>query len=121
MNFDFSPKNIPLGDEKTYFEMMIHAIEKFGRNISWRAFFKLNPHLVSQGKETFGFRSIKAHPRPKQLKDFEKDLAKLMQNIRFRNRGNKFLANLKQEIRRISQQKNKLKTGTIFTLPTQKI
>ena len=40
MNFDFSQKNIPLGDRKTYMEMMIGAIEKFDRNLSWRVFFK---------------------------------------------------------------------------------
>ena len=101
MNFEFSPKNIPLGDKKTYFEMMIQAIEKFGRNISWRAFFKLYPNLVTNSKETFGFRSTKAAPRLKQLKDFERDLVKLMQNIKFRKRGNKFLTTLNGEIKKI--------------------
>jgi hypothetical protein len=38
MNFEYSAKNIPLADERTM-EMIIHAIEKFGRSISWRAFF----------------------------------------------------------------------------------
>ena len=50
--------------------------------------------------------------------------AKLMQNIRFRNRGNKFLANLKQEIRRISQQKNLIvsadKTSNNYLVPPEK-
>ena len=78
MNFEYSAKNITLADERTYMEMMIHAIEKFGRNISWRAFFKLNPHMVSKTKETYGFGSLRAPPRLKELKDFEKDLVKLM-------------------------------------------
>ena len=42
---DYSAKNIPLADKKTIMEMMIHAYEKFDRNISWRSWFKLNPVL----------------------------------------------------------------------------
>ena len=94
MNFEFSAKNIPLADRRTYFEMMIQAIEKFGRNISWRVFFKLNPNLVTKGKETFGFGSTKAPPRLLELRAFEKDLVKLMQRIKFRKRSNNFLVTL---------------------------
>ena len=106
MNFEFSAKNIPQADKRTYMEMMIHSIEKFGKNISWRAFFKLNPSIVTKTKETYGFGSTRAPPRLKELKDFEKDLVKLMQGIRFRKRSNSFLGNLKREIRKISDQKN---------------
>ena len=69
-------------------------------------FFKLNPHIVSKGKETFGFNSCKAPPRMKELKDFEKDLVKLTQNIKFRKRSNPFLTTLKREIVKISNQKD---------------
>ena len=124
MNFECSPKNIPLGDKKTYMEMMIQAIEKFGRNISWRAFFKLNPNHVTNSKETFGFRSTKAAPRLKQLKDFERDFVKLMQNIKFRRRGNNFLANLNEEVKKISQEKNLIvsadKTTNNYLVPPLK-
>ena len=77
MNFEFSAKNIPIANKRTYFEMMIRAVEKFGRNISWRAFFKLNPNIVPIAKETFGLRSTRASPRLKELKEFEKDLVKM--------------------------------------------
>ena len=79
MNFEFSAKNIPLGDHKTYMEMMIQAIERFGRNISWRSFFKLNPQIAGKSREYFGFKSRNAGPRLKELKDFERDLVKLME------------------------------------------
>ena len=80
MNFDFSQKNIPLGDRMVYMEMMISAIKKFDRNLSWRAFSS----LTHNAKETFGFKSTKAAPRVKELSDFEQDLVKLLQKIRFR-------------------------------------
>ena len=105
MNFDFSQKNIPLGDRTTYMEMMIKAIEKFGRNLSWRALFKLNPNLVTKAKETFGFRSIRAAPRIKELAAFERDLVSLLQQIKFRKRSTPFLSTLKDEMKKIDEKK----------------
>ena len=66
----------------------------------------MNPHMVTRGKETYGFGSTKAPPRIKELKEFEKDLIRLMQGIRFRKRSNSFLGNLKKEIGKISNQKS---------------
>ena len=106
MNFEFSAKNIPIADQRTYKEMMIQAMEKFGRNISWRSFFKLNPGNVPERKETYGFRSTKPAPRLAELKAFEKDLVKLAQGIKFKKRSNKFLTELKKECGKISQQKD---------------
>ena len=124
MNFDFSQKNIPLGDRTTYMEMMIGAIEKFDRNLSWRAYFKLNPHLVTKSKENFGFRSTKAAPRVKELNAFERDLVKLLQNVKFRRRGKPFLTNLKEEVKRINQKKELIipadKTSNFYLVPTDK-
>ena len=107
IEFEFgSSKNIPLATRKEYMEMIIQSLEKFNRKISWHVFFKLNPHIVSKGKETFGFNSCKAPPRMKELKDFEKDLVKLTQNIKFIKRSNPFLTTLKREIVKISNQKD---------------
>jgi hypothetical protein len=86
-------------------EMMISAIEKFDRNLSWRAFFKLNPNLVTKSKETFGFNSTRAGPRVKELVDFERDLVRLLQNIKFRRRSKPFLASLKEAVNNINQNK----------------
>ena len=41
----------------------------------------------------------------KELKDFENDLVKLSQNLKFRKRSNPFLTTLKREINKISDQK----------------
>ena len=63
MNFEYSAKNIPIADEKTYMEMMIHSVEKFERNISRRAWFKLNPDVVTKDRETYDFKSTRASPK----------------------------------------------------------
>ena len=89
MNFEYSAKNIPLADEKTYMEMMIHSVEKFERNISWRAWFKLNPDVVIKDKETYDFKSTRASPKLIELRPFKIALTKLIQGIKFRKRSNK--------------------------------
>ena len=107
IEFEFgSARNIPLTSRKEYMEMVIQALEKFNRNISWRVHFKMNPPSASNEKETFGFNSSRAPPRIKELKGFEKDLVKLVQNIKFRKRSNPFLTTLKKEIEKISEQKD---------------
>ena len=124
MNFDFSQKNIPLGDRTVYMEMMISAIEKFDRNLSWRALFKLNPHLVTKGKETFGFCSTRAAPRMKELQPFERDLVRLTQNIKFRKRSKPFLTVLKEEVKKINEKKELIipadKTSNNYLVPAAK-
>ena len=70
-----------MAENKVYLEMLIQAIEKFSRNISWRCFFKLHPELKSRAKEYFGFNSTRAPPRIFELKEFEEALAKLLRNI----------------------------------------
>ena len=122
IEFEFgSEKNIPLASKKEYMEMMIQALEKFNRSISWHVFFKLNPHLVSKGKETFGFNSSRAPPRLKELKEFEKDLVKLIQNIKLRKRSNPFLTTLKKDMSKISDQKDMIipadKTANKYLVP----
>ena len=86
-------------------EMMISAIEKFDRNLSWRALFKLNSNLVTKAKETFGFRSTRATPRIKELKAFERDLVRLVQNKKCWRRSTPFLTVLKEQVRNINLKK----------------
>ena len=104
--------------------MMISSIEKFQKNLTWRVFFKLNPQIVTATKETFGFGSTKAAPRLKELKAFEKDLAKLLQNVKFRKRSNPFLSTLKNEVKRITTQKDMIipadKTSNNYLVPPNK-
>ena len=104
--------------------MMIKAIERFGRNLSWRAFFKLNPHLVTKAKETFGFGSTRAAPRIKELYAFERDLLLLLQHIKFRRRSKPFLSTLKEEIKKIDQKRELIiqadKTSNHYLVPPEK-
>ena len=75
--FEHSPKNIPLGENKVYLQMLLQEIEKFSKNINWRCFFKLNPDIRIKRRQLYGFKSTSAPPRLKELKGFEDDLANL--------------------------------------------
>ena len=125
IEFEFgSAKNIPIASKKEYLEMIIQAMEKFNSNLSWHVFFKLNPQITSKGKETFGFNSTRAPPRLKELKEFEKDLVKLVQNIKFRKRSNQFMKTLNTEVKKISAQKDLIipadKTYNRYLVPPEK-
>ena len=119
--FDYSPKNIPLGDNKVYLELLVQQIERFSKSISWRCFFKLNPDLKTKSRQLFGFKSIKAPPKIKQLKEFEDSLANLVKSIKFRKRSRPFLSTLKKEISKINKQKNMIipsdKTSNNYLVP----
>ena len=101
MNFDYSAKSIPLADERTYNEMMIYAVEKFGKELTWRAWHKLNPNAKTTNKETFDLKSTKAPPNVPELKPFKEGLAKLVKNVKFKERSNTFMGKLNMEIKRV--------------------
>ena len=57
VNFGFSTKNIPIPSEKDFIVELIKSVEKFVKNLKWRAFHYQNPRNNNQRKETFGFNS----------------------------------------------------------------
>ena len=59
--------------------------ETFVENIRWRAFFYLNSDLRMDQKETYSFFISRPPPIMQELKEFEKDLVDLIQNIKFRH------------------------------------
>ena len=54
------------------------------KNLRWRAHFFLNPN-DRPSKETYGFKSIRAPPQIKELKQFEDRLFTLIRNIELKN------------------------------------
>ena len=54
-DFGYSLKNIPIPSKKEYSKELTHSVEKFVRNLRWRAHFFLNPN-DRPSKETYGFK-----------------------------------------------------------------
>ena len=73
IEFGYSLKNIGLPSQREYLSQLTHSCEKFVRNLRWRANFFLKPSSKPE-KETYGFRSIKAAPKIKELKKLEEYL-----------------------------------------------
>ena len=77
IEFGYSLKNIGLPSQREYLSQLTHSCEKFVRNLRWRAYFFLKPSSKPE-KETYGFRSIKAAPKIKELEKLEDSLYDLV-------------------------------------------
>ena len=79
---------------------LICSVETFVRNIRWRAHFFLNPDERPK-KEKFGFKSLKAAPKIKELQKLEDGLYDLVRNVTFKKFSNAFQRKLKSDRMRI--------------------
>ena len=92
LNFNYSMKNIAIPSKNEYLMQLIYSVEKFVRNLRWRAFFYLHPEKRGREKETFGFNSIRALEESiPELKLFEQRLIALVRDVQFRKFTNEFL------------------------------
>lgn len=103
-NIDYSTKNIPLPSQSEYQLRLIEKTEHFIRRMRWKAFFFLHPEAVGKPKETYGFRSTRNPPHIEELKEFENDVLKMIQGIRFRQVNNPFLDELRRDSERIKKE-----------------
>ena len=96
--FNYSMKNIPIPSRDEYLYQLIHSVEKFVRNLRWRAHFFLNP-TQEQNKETYGFPSLKHPTALPELKLLEQRLMAMVRNVEFRSYSNEFQEVLKEDVR----------------------
>ena len=57
----------------------------------------INPDTTPCSKETYGFKSTKNPPPIEELKDFEDDMLKMIQSVKFKQVNNPFLNKLKED------------------------
>lgn len=70
----------------------------------WKAHFFLNPSTSSTTRENYGFKSTKNPPPIEELKDFEDDVCKMIQSVKFKQVNNPFLNKLKEDTDRIKNE-----------------
>jgi len=70
----------------------------------WKAHFSLNPDTTSLPKETYGFKLTKSPPPIEELKDFEDNMLKIIQSVKFKQVNNPFLNKLKEDTDRIKNE-----------------
>ena len=96
-NIGYSTKNIPLPSRNDYLQRLIEKTEQFLRRMCWKAHFFLNSDTTSSSKETYGFKSTKNPPPIEELKEFEDDMLKMIQSVKFKQINNSFLNKLKDD------------------------
>ena len=104
VRFEILEKNIPIPTRQVYQKMLINAVETFSKNIRWAALFFLNPEDKPPMREWYGFKSLKAPPRVKELDGFEDDLSELVQNVEFNKKSNQFLKSLNDNLKDVDKQ-----------------
>ena len=80
-----------------YLQRLIEKTEQFLRRMRWKAHFFLNPDTASPSKETYGFKSTKNPPPIEELKDFEDDMLRMIQSVKFKQVNSPFLNKLKED------------------------
>ena len=92
VNFNYSLKNTPIPNNKSYLKTMIDKVEKFIRRMRWEAHFfeSYNDENSQVTTSNFGFKSQATPPQNKHLNAFEDDMYEMIRSIEFRNSSDDF-------------------------------
>ena len=102
-SFGYSTKNIPTASKTSYLKTFIRKTELFLKRVRWRVHFHLNPQPKEAEHENYRFKSNKFPPTVNELKDFEMEMANVIQKIEFGNRSNDFQTKLTNNIKSIKK------------------
>ena len=91
LDFNYSLKDIPLTNKKEYTIKLYDAASKFINRLRWKIFFINNENVdINEQKEEDIFKSTRSAPACDELKNFEIDLFKLLESIKFTNYRSRF-------------------------------
>ena len=100
--FEYSLKNIPIPSRDNYLRNLIEKVESVLKRMRWKAYFFLKGEKNQENINHFGLSSNKTPPTILELKPFEEDVLKLLENIKFRDTKNHFQENLANDIKKIN-------------------
>ena len=101
ISFNYSTKNIPCANRKTYLTTLVEKTDKLIRNMRWRAYHYLHRKEHTERKETYGFNSKHAPPVVEELKVFENRMTDLIRDIEFSNHINDFQIELRKDMKSV--------------------
>ena len=120
IRFNYSLKNIGLPTQNQYRRSLLQKVESVTQRMRWKAHFYLNGETRND-KHFYGLPSNNNAPPVSQLKAFEDDLVKLVQNVSFRKINEPFLNNIKKDLKNIKSSKSIFvfadKTKNIYEVP----
>lgn len=100
IQFGYSLKNIPLPSEEKYIFKLIERTEWFMKQMRWKAiFFEPDNANDNEMPENYLLRSRNCPPRIPELNNFENDLSKMIDNIKFKNVSSDFQKKLKDDVK----------------------
>ena len=114
VKLDYSTKNIPIHNRSEYRMSLIQKTRIFIRNLRWKTHFYLKPPKKSNQQNYYGFKSEKNAPPVPEIKKFEEDLIKLVENVKFKksfNVSNDFQKQLSKDIEKIKENPNIIVKG----------
>ena len=117
IKFNYSLKNIDLTSKDVYTRSLINKTQSFIQGMRWKAHFFLNQanndteqdRAAHRSANTYGLKSKRSAPPDAELREFEDDVARLIENVKFRDVNNEFMKELERD-------KKKIKPSTITTL-----
>ena len=119
----YSYKNIPLATKTQYKMKLIDSINQVIRSMRWKALFTLRPETKAKDKECYGFKSSKAPPVIKELRDFEEGLVSIAGNIKFKEYHSEFLTKLDEDYDKIKKEDRLVikadKTSNLYKVNTE--
>ena len=122
-DFRYPMKNIPLPSEDSYKYKLIAKTEQLLKQMRWKAFFfektvshnNSNNNTTSDNQNKYNLKSRRCPPQIEGLKNFENDLIKMIENIKFKNISDNFLDKLKEDTNKIKSSEKVF----VFTDKTQ--
>ena len=106
-NFGYSIKNTPIPSERNYKQQLMEKIKLVIKRMRWKGIFSNNEHEGNESdvKKQYGLKSPYCPPLVKALSAFEKDLCKLVKNVKLRRVRCNFQEKLNKDIKAISTTK----------------
>ncbi len=119
IKFNYSLKNIPIPSVNLYKKRLIEKVEAVIKRMRWKAFFFTNKKESMDSNDAttiddkFGFKSRKCPPQIEEMKSFENDLLRMVENIQTRSANDPFQQKLKEDVQ-------KVKSSTKLFIPADK-
>ena len=106
VSLPYSWKNIPMPSADAYRKKLVVMVESVIKRMRWKAFFFLHGGGDEEKQESdanYGLKSRKCPPLVDELKPFEEDMLKLVENVEFRQINDRFQQKLRTDITNITK------------------
>lgn len=106
IRFNYSLKNIGLPTHDEYRRNIINKTESVIQRMRWKAHFFTHGNNETQKTQTYGLKSKRSAPPVNELKPFEEDVVRMIENIKFQYVKGEFIQSLENDKRRIKSSSN---------------